>query len=418
MKLITKIKYLLALLAMYSLTDMYAQDIPDSYLIEAAGNNPGLKSRFNEYLAALEKIPQAATLSDPQLTFGYFIQPVETRVGPQQARISISQMFPWFGTLGAKEDVLVEVAKSKYEMFEEEKSRLFYDVRSTYYNLYFTGKAIDITLENLDILNAFRRLALVKVESGLASSVDVLRAEIEIADLENQLALLNDNYQVLQTGFNNLLNVEEQRTINLPDSLYGNDHIFTREAVLDSIRYGNHRVLQTEFLEASYEKQEKVAEKAGKPNIMIGLDYLVVGKGLNPMTGLSESGKDAIVFPMIGISIPLYREKYRSMVREAVLMQESARNEKLDNINILETTFQKALKEYNDAGRRISLYRMQSERATRALNILRIDYETSGKNFEEILRMEGQLLKYRLEFEKGRADKKAATAFIDYLMGK
>ncbi|MCK5461759.1 MAG: TolC family protein, partial [Bacteroidales bacterium] len=118
-----------------------AQDMLDSYLIIAAENNPGLKSRFNEYLAALEVAPQVKALPDPQLAFGYFIQPVETRVGPQEFRISASQMFPWFGTLKSKEDVAIQTAKAKYEAFEETKSKLFNEVRGTYYNIYFNRKA-------------------------------------------------------------------------------------------------------------------------------------------------------------------------------------------------------------------------------------------------------------------------------------
>ncbi len=417
MNKLIKIRYILITLSlMFGGGILHSQDMLDAYLVEAANNNPGLKSKFSDYLAALEKVPQAGALPDPQVSFGYFIQPVETREGPQRAKISVSQMFPWFGTLGAKEDAATQMAKSKYEKFEEAKSRLFYNVKSTFYNLYFTTKAVDITRENLNILNTFRRLALVKVESGLTSSVDVLRVEMEIADLENQLALLKDNYFAMQVGFNNLLNVDEQRTVSLPDTLVSPGMNLTREAILDSIRNGNHQVLQLEFLEASYEKQQIVAEKMGKPKFKIGLDYMDIGKSDNPMAG--ASGKDAFMFPMVGISIPLYRQKYTSMVKEAALKEESTVNNRADRINILETTYEKANRDYKDAGRRIPLFREQSDRAKAALNILQTSYETNADNFEEVLRMERQLLKYRLELEKARSDKNAAVAFINYLMGK
>lgn len=395
-----------------------AQNIPESYLMEAANNNTGLKSRFSEYMAALEKVPQVGALPDPQLTFGYFIQPVETRLGPQKFRISATQMFPWFGTLSAREDAATAMARSKYETFEEARSRLYYDVKSTYYNLYFMHKAIQITQENLSILNTFRKLSLIKVEAGLASTVDVLRVEIEIADLENQLALLEDNLATQQTVFNNLLNVDQQRAIDLPESLPGVEPELSYDAMLDSIRNGNHQVLQMEFMEASYESQEIAARKSGGPSIGLGVDYIAVGEGSNTMTGVSGSGRDAIVFPMIGISVPIYRKKYTSMAKEAVLMQESVRNGKLDRINILETTFEKSHRDYQDADRRISLFKNQTGRARQALSILQSAYETSGQNFEELLRMERQLLSYQLEQEKAIADENAAMAFINYLMGK
>ena len=187
----------------------HSQDILENYLIEAANNNPGLQAQFNEYMAALEKIPQVGALPDPTLAFGYFIQPVETRLGPQQGRISVSQMFPWFGTLDAKEDVATQMAKARYEMFEEAKSKLFYDVKSTWYNLYFTNRAIAITRENIDILNTFQKLALVKIEAGKASAVDELRVEMEILELENQLELLLDKFNSQKIAFNNSINCSD-----------------------------------------------------------------------------------------------------------------------------------------------------------------------------------------------------------------
>ena len=419
MKKINKIKYIAVSLFLFFATVVRAQEeMLNKYLIEAAQNNPGLKSKFGEYQAALEKVPQVGALPDPQLSFGLFIRPVETKLGPQRARISVSQMFPWFGTLEAKEDVATQMAKSKYEQFEEEKSRLFYDVKSIWYNLYFLQKSIGITQENLTILNTFRKLALIKVESGLASSVDVLRVEMKLADLGNQLALLKDNYSTVQAAFNNLLNVNTDREVSLPDSLKNIDMGMTREAILDSIRNMNHQVLQMEFMEASYEKQQIVADKMGKPNIMLGFDYMAIGKGSDQMATVSDPGKDAFVFPMVGISIPLYRKKYTAMVKEAALMQKATENGKLNKINILETAYEKADRDYSDADRRIPLYLGQSDKAYQAMNILQTEYETSGKNFEELLRMELQLLKYKLELEKARSDKDAAIAFINYLIGK
>ena len=73
------------------------QSLNDYYTI-AAENNPELKAKYKEFEAAMQKIPQVSSLPDPNLSMGYFISPVETRLGPQNVRLSLSQMFPWFGT--------------------------------------------------------------------------------------------------------------------------------------------------------------------------------------------------------------------------------------------------------------------------------------------------------------------------------
>jgi outer membrane protein, heavy metal efflux system len=395
-----------------------AQSELDNYLQTAAENNPGLKAKFNDYMATLEKVPQVGALPDPTVAFGYFIQPVETRLGPQQARVGISQMFPWFGTLGAKEDVATQMAKAKYESFEEAKSRLFYDVKSTWYNLYFTNKAIAITRENIEILNTFRKLALVKIEVGKASAVDELRVEMEILELENQLKLLLDKLNAQKIAFNNLLNVDNKSEVHPPDLLETGELSLNREAVLDSIRFNNHQVLNLEFQEASYEYQQVVASKMGKPSFNIGLDYIFIGESSNSALPANESGKDAVIFPMVGIKVPLYRKKYTSMVKEAAFRQEAVQNKKADKVNILESIYEKANADYLDAERRVDLHIKQLELAKKALRILESEYTTEGKNFEEILRMERQVLMHSLELEKSRTDLNASIAFINYLMGK
>ena len=179
-----KIIYILGLLFLIPNTISYSQELLNQYLEKAAKNNPALKAIFNEYQASLEVISQVGTLPDPQVVFGYFVQPVETRYGPQEARVSVSQMFPWFGTLNAKENTAIQLAKINYEAFEEAKSKLYYEVKTAYFDLYVTGKAIQITQETLEILKSFNRLAMIKIEVGKVSAVDGLRVEMEQADFE------------------------------------------------------------------------------------------------------------------------------------------------------------------------------------------------------------------------------------------
>ena len=391
---------------------LFAQDVLNQYLETAAKNNPALSAKFNAYNASLEKVPQVGTLPDPQLTFGYFIMPVETKNGPQQAKLSFTQMFPWFGTLSSKEDVFISAAKAKYEDFEEAKSKLFFDVKSTYYDLYFIKKGIDVSLENIEILNTFKRLALIKIEAGKASGVDLLRVELELNDLENSLALLKDNWFVKSVKFNNLLNVENNANIQIPESLWIDDLQYSRQAVMDSLTMNNHQLKSLEFLKKSFVQKESLSKKQGLPNIILGVDYSAIGNaGTSP-----NAGKDALM-AKIGISIPLYRKKYSAMVNEAVFQQQLMEDKKLDKVNGLESLFEKVYSQYTDANRRILLFKQQSELAKRAIKLLENEYANSGKNFEEILRMDKSVLKYSLELEKAKADKQASIAFINYLMG-
>ena len=406
-------KYTIVLLLLLIPFMVSAQQELDNYLITAADNNPGLKAKFNEYMAALEIAPQVGALPDPQIAFAYFISPVETRVGPQQFKFSVSQMFPWFGTLGTKENLANQAAKAKYEVFLEAKSRLFNEVRSTYYNIYFNQRSIEITRENLEILGTFQKLANIKVEAGKVSAVDQYRIEMEIGDLENHLALLIDKQKVFEVMFNNLLNVDSRSEVQTPEILWTDDLALGKGQVLDSILSHNHQLLVLSLQQEVLGYREELAKKMGKPNFSIGFDYTVIGQGSNNL-----SGTDAFAFPKIGITIPLYRNKYKAMVNEVVFLQEAKNFEKSDKENLLETILENAWKEYLDSDRRINLFTAQLNLADQSLKLLETEYSTGNKNFEEILRMERKLLSYGLELEKSRSDKQAAISFINYLMGK
>ncbi|WP_430810253.1 MULTISPECIES: TolC family protein [unclassified Carboxylicivirga] len=389
------------------------QEELNKYLTIAAENNPGLRAAFNNYLSALEKAPQVGALPDPQLAFGYFIQPVETRNGPQEFKISATQMFPWFGTLKAKETATFKQAMAQYGMFNDKRSKLFNEVKASWYNLYFNNKAVAITLENIDILNTFKKLATVKVEAGKVSAVDQYRIEMEINDLENQLADLRDKQTVLELAFNKLLNVQEPITLTWPDSLWTTDFYLNKTAAFDSIKTNNHQLLSIDRQIESLVLRKQIAKKEGAPSFSLGIDYVSIGKGANNM-----SGKDAIAFPKVGISIPLYRKKYKSMVQEVLYLEKAKDFERVDKINALEVIFENTWKDYSDARRRIELFQVQLGLAQKAMKLLETEYAYANKNFEEILRIERRLLQYQLELEKAKTDKQAAIAFISYLMGK
>src|SRR6056297_814941 len=258
---------------------LQAQEPLNRYLETAAENNPELEAKFNEYMAALEVAPQVKALPDPKVAFAYFISPVETREGPQQIKISASQYFPWFGTLKAKENSAVQNARASFEMFKQTRSRLYQEVKVEYFNLYFNERAIDITLENIELLQSIQKMATIKIESGLTSMVDEYRIQLEINELENQLALLRDKSGVLKTSFRNLLNAKNDLIINLPDTLERIDFPLSKQAVLDSIQTGNHKLLKLDFKQAALAYRQEAAEKTGMPDFNIGLNYTIIGEG-------------------------------------------------------------------------------------------------------------------------------------------
>jgi outer membrane protein TolC len=124
----------------------------NDYLAYAALNNPGLEAAFNRWKAALERVPQVKSLPDPRFTYRYFIREVETRVGPQEQGLGLSQMFPWFGKLELRGSVAAEAAEAAKQQYENEKLKLFFEVKDAFYEYYYLGRAIDVVKENFELV--------------------------------------------------------------------------------------------------------------------------------------------------------------------------------------------------------------------------------------------------------------------------
>ncbi len=105
------------------------------------------------------------------------------------------------------------------------------------------------------------------------------------------------------------------------------------------------------------------------------------------------------------------------MIKEVQYLQASEIAKKKDKRNTLSTVFMNTYKDFNDSERRIFLNKKQTEIAKKVLDVLITSYSTNSKDFEEVLRIERQLLGYKLAEQKAITDKNAAVAFVNYLLG-
>ncbi len=406
------------LILLWSLSTLYAnaQDPVEPYLLIASDNNPGLKASYNEYLAELEKLPQAKALPDPQLNLGVFIQPVETRVGPQQASVGITQQIPWFGTLGAQAKLVEAKAETSLVGYQDIKLKLFRDVRLAYNELYFLHEAVELTKENLSVLNSFKELARVNFESGKTGFVNVLRVEMEEQELKARLASLMDDYSAAYTNFENLLNQPLEAPPVFPDSLYILKPWWQDGNIEDSIQSGNQKLQRLNTIASVKEQQLALTALSAKPSFSLGFNYVNIGKRED--MEFAGNGTDAWMFPQIGIRLPLSGKKYQAMQRQVGLEKEGIAFYIQDEINRIDSEVTELLNDYGDGERRLDLYRRLHDLADRSLSLLQTEFTTGKADFEEVLRMERKLLNYQLEAERARVDMNNAVYQINYLLGK
>jgi len=382
--------YLTSIFYLLASNSLEAQPL-EKYQQQAAENNPGLKATYKQFEAALQRVNQQNALPDPTFSMGYFLSPVETRVGPQRAKFSLTQMFPWFGSLKAQGNAAALMADAQYQAFLEAKNKLYFKVAASYYPLYELKRWQNIEKENIEVLEANKIIAQNKFENGAGTMVDVLRVDIMLQDAQTNLEILKKKEVPLRAAFNNLLNRNVEDAVLLPDTLevkqfdspLTKDSLFTDNPVLESL----------DFKMKASKTSALAARKQGMPKIGLGVDYMLVGKRTD-MGALTDNGKDALM-PMVSVSLPIFRKKYHAVRKEAELMEESYGLQKQDYQNQLSSQYELALFELEQQLDYVNLYDRQIAESKRMLNLLLTAYGNAGEDFEEVLRVQQKLLQYQ-----------------------
>ena len=458
--------YLFPFISAYSQSDSLGY-----YLEIAAKNNPTVMQKFYEYQAALQKVPQVGALSDPEFTLGVFLSPMELISGNQVADMRLMQMFPWFGVLKNAKDEMSLMAKAKYELFRDAKLQAFYDIQRTWYELYKTGQDIHVSEKNIQILQTLERLALVKFRTaspgggGTSSSsissgtalpsigssagssgmqtmgsnsgnnsgaisnqspatsmgstasssglADLYRIQIEIGDLENNIALLRSLQSTIITRFNSYLNRPVQSAVAIIDTLKPDTLNFSLLAVSDSMLRNNPMLGMLQYEKQSLDARKKMVTRMGYPMVGLGVNYSLINK--SAMSTSSMNGKDMIM-PMVAITLPIYRKKYKAMQAETSLLKSATAQNYLATANSLQTEYYQAIQLYQDAQRRIKLYSNQYTLAKSTLDIMLKSFSTSGSGLTDVLRIRQQTLDYEFKQVEAVTDYNTAIAWLERLM--
>lgn len=408
---ILNIRYLLFVLVFYSINGQ-SQTLKD-YLVIAAQNNPEVKAAYFEFEAAIQKSPQVSSLPDPSLTMSAFGRMIETRIGSQEARFSFMQMFPWFGTLAAKENAANLMAEATFQKYVDTKNEVFLNVKKMYAELYELNQMIQLEEKNLQILDTYRDLSLSKFKSGKGAMVDVVRIDIKRSESSTNIQLLKDQNQPLQIGFNSMLNRNINEFINIPDFLPADEIEISMKR--DSLFAKNPKLLRLEKQKASYEAQQIIAKKEGYPMIGLGVDYSIISK--RDVPDLEMNGQDAIM-PMVTLTLPIFRKKYKAAQKEAELMVQATKYEKQAVENNLQASYSMANYNLLKAKRLKDLYKNQLDSTNQAIKLLLAAYSNSGTDFEEILSMNQDLLMLETATVTANKNEFTAQSQIDYLLSK
>lgn len=401
---IVRIRYivmvLLTMTAVWSAPAQTTDSLPH-YLETAALHHPGLKAEFLAYKASLQRIAQAGAYQDPELEMGMFLEPMEIIGGKQVAEFKLMQMFAWFGTRRAAESEATHMARMEFEKFRETRDNLYLEVSTQWYLLCNLQQKLLNYRHNKELLLHLEQLAIRKFSSPSSASgagmSNVLRIRLEIAELDNSIESILSELIAEKARFNALLNRRAESNIEVPETFEQIDFLFDADSAVTTIGNQSPMLGMIQAEELAYVSKAEMDKKMGYPMFGVGLQYMLNQVTDNPMFSMGDmNGKDMLM-PMVSLTIPVYRQKYKALQRESKYLEQAAREKYTQTYNALASEWYKTKHLLDDASRKITLYAKQSELALTTSNLAVQEFVAGKSDLSDVILIHRQLLDYQLK---------------------
>lgn len=357
---------------------------------EALKNNREVRAAGARWNASTYRVPQAESLPDPMVTFGYqnegWNRYTYGEMQGSQWIYSVSQTFPFPGKRSLKGQIASSDAGSLEASYKAVRLKTIATIKELYYDLFLTYKNIDIINDRTTLFSRIEDAALARYSSGVASQQEVLMAQTEKYLLLEKETMLRQKTQSLEAMLNNAVGREAKTPLGRPPEPAQSAFTYSMDDVLGLAYEHSPEIQSKEKMLASSKTQINLAQKDYYPDFTIAGSVFQRTGEFQDMWSLTAT-----------INIPIFFHKKQAAVAEARSLSYGAESEldatKLtlsssirDNYSLLTTTeklmglYKTGLipKTYQDFELALSGYVSGKIEAITVINRLKalLDYET------------------------------------------
>lgn len=327
-------------------------DAPDgtveSYVARALEDSPRVEAAFHRWQSSVHAVARERTLPEPTVSFGTFVQSVETRVGPQQAKVSVQQAFPWPTRLvqgGKAARAASEGAEAELQVTSLEVAAA---VEVAFWSLWETRQTAALHREHLAVLDGLSATVAARMETGSASLADLQQVDLTRARLDDTLASLAAREDREQARLLATVGRRdgEAPTTSQPEMAPAGEVDALVERALAHPRL--------DALDASARSADHQARAMGGrrlPDLTVGADWILTGPAV---MDTPDDGKDAVAVG-VGVKVPLWQGTYGHEVASARARQQAARASERATGDQLVAEVHALTAEVDDTARRVDL---------------------------------------------------------------
>jgi len=396
-------------------------DLDLGQLIEiAADRNARLAAARQRWLASVERPSQARSLPDPLLRYTEFIDPIETRVGPNNRRFDLIQPIPWPGKLSVAGKLAEEQAKIKELEYHIALRDTVANVKVSYAEYAFLRKAIEIVEQNRTLARQMAEKASAlyatskKGKRDVVTLFDSLKAQSQLAQLAYDFITLDELRMVEATNINSFLSREPRAPLGAPKDLpYRLLNVNIEQLYAMGLTYRQELQAKVHAIAAAHEAQ-RLAELARVPDFSVGVTYSQIGSAIAP---IPDSGKDAWGISL-GMTLPIWVTKNRARIAEATNRRYAAERDRQAEVDDMMARITKVYFRLQNAERLVRLYKESLiPQAEEAMEIAEQWRDVGRDTIGRYLEAQSVWLNFQLAYHRALADYEQMVARMEQLVG-
>ncbi|MEZ4321806.1 MAG: TolC family protein [Myxococcota bacterium] len=400
---------LFSALAIAFAADASSTGAVDTYVSTALSANPDLAADRAAWQASVERIPGQRTLPEPRISVGGFVQSVETRVGPQQARLGVQQAIPWPSRLVQSGKAASSDAEAAERSMEATERQVRERVELAYWALWQVREQRTLRSEHLTILDGLAATVRGRLEVGQASLADLQQVELSRSRLEDTLASLDaeEAARVAQlraavgAGLDGASTTSQPVLADLPEG--------------ELSPAAHPRLRSLDALASSADHRARAASAQRLPDLTVGADWIVTGPAR--MDGVPDSGKDAVALG-VGVMVPLWQGRYAHDVAAARHLEESLQSRRQAREDELQAAVDGAAARVGDSARRVRwVEQTLLPQAQAAYEAVLGEYAVGRAPVSQTLLAQRDLLDLAVDRVAARADHQMQWARLTSLTG-
>lgn len=385
----------------------------------AVSNNPGLAEMRARYEAFNQIAPQQASLPDPVVSFNAMNLPWDDFDRNQEnmtmLQVGVSQMFPYPGKLGLREEIALFEAEAAMHSVEEMRLNLDMNVSVTWWELYFLDRSLESVLRNQALLRQFVEVAKTKYEVGKGLQQDVLLAQLELSKLLDQEIRIKAMRAQRQIRLNVLMGASPDLPILLPTMTMQVNQTLAPAPTLYQRAASARPVLDERraTIKAS-ESRLELARKDYYPDFKVGVAY-----GNRDENDFGQSRQDFLSV-MLSVNVPLYAgtkqdKAVQQRAREVAKYQYAL----ADQRNLVMSSISMASTDYQRASDQVSLYDQGIiPQARLTVESMMAGYQVDQVDFLNLVRSQVSLLNFELQYWKSYTEVNQSIARLEAAVGE